>query len=199
MTNKLTRLALGAAILIAAQGLAYDNPRHASGYMETTWATVHGDSSNSDEVLLKVPLELETQWHILEGAGIWTAPAVATDGTLYSTSGRGVGFSSLHAINPDGSIKWQAAPYESADDLDSMAAVSCPVLGDDGTIYVGDSNQFWAFNPDGSVQWVQDLPALGINGVFVTAMIVGDKAGGISTDGKVVLFHRASYSQWLRL
>ena len=192
MDYKYRLTALVAGLLMSCQGLAEGNPRHASGYMDTTWAAVHGDSSNSDEVLVTVPLELERDWHILQGAGIWTAPAVATDGTLYSTTGRGKGFSSLHAINPDGSIKWETPAYQSADDLDSMAAVSCPVLGDDGSIYLGDSNQFWAFNPDGSVQWVKNLPALGINGVFVTAIIVGDKAGGISTDGKVVLFDRSS-------
>ena len=189
IVSLISSLALSVATLNAA---AYDNPRHADGYAQTTWATVHGDSSNSDEVLLQVPLELEQQWHILKGAGIWTAPSVAPDGTLYSTTGRGKGFSSLHAINPDGSIKWEAAPYQDLDDLDSLAAVSCPVLGDDGDIYLGDANQFWAFHPDGSVKWVQDLPALGVEGVFVTAMIVGDNVGGISTDGKVVLFERAS-------
>lgn len=169
---------------------AFDNPAHGDGYMNTTWATVHGDSSNSDVVPLKASLALEPQWHILQGAGIWTAPAVAIDGTLYSTTGRGRGYSSLHAINPDGSIKWESAPYQSEDDLDSMAVVSCPVLGDNGDIYIGDSNQFWAFRSDGTVRWVADLKALGVEGVFVTAMIVGEHAGGISTDGKVVLFNR---------
>jgi len=190
MTRCLTA-ALTTACLLAAGAQAYDNPRHADGYAQTTWAAVHGDSSNSDEVHLEVPLALEQEWHILQGAGIWTAPSVAPDGTLYSTTGRGRGYSSLHAINPDGSLRWESPPYESADDLDSLAAVSCPVLANDGDIYLGDSNQFWAFHPDGSVKWVRDLPELGVDGVFVTAMIVGENVGGISTDGKVVLFRRA--------
>ena len=198
MTSRVATCTLAAAacslvLAMTWSGMAgaYDNPRHADGYAQTTWATVHGDSSNSDEVLLDVPLELEPAWHILQGAGIWTAPSVAPDGTLYSTTGRGLGFSSLHAINPDGSIRWKAAPYEDADDLDSLAAVSCPVLGDDGDIYLGDSNQFWAFHPDGSVKWVRDLRELDIEGVFVTAIILGDKVGGVSTDGRVMLLDRA--------
>ncbi len=180
------------ALIGAGSAAAFDNPHHAAGYMNTTWATVHGDSSSSDLVPLQASLERELQWHVLKGAGIWTAPSVASDGTLYSTTGRGKGFSSLHAINPDGSMKWESAPYQTLDDLDSMAIVSCPVLGDDGAIYVGDANQFWAFRSDGAVKWVKDLRALGVDGVFVTAMIVGENAGGISTDGKVVLFDRAS-------
>lgn len=186
-------LSLSIALLaLPAIGSDFHNPTHAPGYMDTTWATVHGDSSNSDYVPLQSSPQMEFQWRILEGAGIWTAPSVARDGTIYSTTGRGKGFSSLHAINPDGSIKWESAPYETEDDLDSLAVFSCPVLGDDGDIYIGDANQFWAFKPDGSVKWVVDLRELGIEGAFVTAAIVGDHVGGVSTDGKAVLFERAS-------
>ena len=181
---------VGLLALASAAGWGEDVPRHSDGYMDTTWAAVHGTASNADTVPMHVPLELKERWRVLEGAGVWTAPSVAKDGTLYIATGRGKGHSSLHAINPDGSMKWESKPYESADDLDSMALVSCPVLGDDGDIYIGDANQFWAFHPDGRVKWVKDLPSLGINGLFVTAMIVGENAGGISTDGKVVLFNR---------
>ncbi|MEM9257040.1 MAG: PQQ-binding-like beta-propeller repeat protein [Pseudomonadota bacterium] len=179
-------------LLTDAAVAEFHNAMHAPGYMDTTWATVHGDSSNSDYVPLQSSIELEFQWRILEGAGIWTAPSVARDGTLYSTTGRGRGYSSLHAINPDGSIRWQSKPYRNEDDLDSLAVFSCPVLDERGDIYVGDSNQFWAFRPDGSIKWVVDLRELGIQGAFVTAAIVGEHVGGVSTDGKVVLFRRDS-------
>jgi len=171
------------------------NPTHAEGYLQTTWATVHGDSSNSDYVPLKTPVEIGYQWRVLEGAGLWTAPSVASDGTIYIASGRGQGYSHLHAINPDGTIKWESAVQQTLDNLDSLAVFSCPVLDEKGDIYIGDANQFWAFRPDGSVKWVKNIRNLGAEGPFITSMIVRDHVGGISTDGKVVLFIRETGEQ----
>jgi hypothetical protein len=76
------------------------------GYAQTTWATVHADSSNSDWVPLVTSPQVEQQWHVLEGAAIWTAPSVAPDGTLYSTTGRGSDTAHLHAISASGEILW---------------------------------------------------------------------------------------------
>ncbi|MCP5043484.1 MAG: hypothetical protein GY944_20850, partial [bacterium] len=156
-------------------------------YAQTTWATVHADSSNSDWVPLVTSPELEQQWRVLEGAAIWTAPSVSADGTLYSTTGRGRDTAHLHAISPAGEILWESAPQESLDDLDSGAVTSAPLLDDGGDIYVGDSNQFWAFRTDGRVKWVTDVSELGVEGPFVSAMLVGGFVGGISVNGQVLL------------
>ncbi len=160
------------------------------GYAQTTWATVHADSSNSDWVPLVTSPELEQQWRVLEGAAIWTAPSVAADGTLYSTTGRGRGTAHLHAVSPEGEILWESPPQESLDDLDSGAVTSAPLLDDRGDVYVGDANQYWAFRGDGSVKWVTDVVALGVEGPFVSSIAVGGFVGGISVNGQVVLLDR---------
>jgi outer membrane protein assembly factor BamB len=176
----------------AAHAAAFENPRQAPGYMQSSWSTVHGDSSNSDHVPLAMTSNVRQRWHVLKGAGIWTLPVVAVDGTVYVATGEGPGHSHLHAISPEGEILWQSAPQQSLADLDSLAVFSAPVLDADGDIYIGDGNQFWAFHPDGKVKWVMDLPGLGIQGGFVTGMFVDDYVGGVSIDGKVMLLHRSS-------
>lgn len=163
---------------------------HAPGYARTTWAAVHGDSSNSDYVPLATTAPVKERWHVLEGAAIWTAPSVAPDGTIYTATGRGPGFRHLHAIDPSGRILWESAPQRSLDDLDSGAVISCPVIDDDGDVYLGDSNQLWAFRPGGEVKWVADLSRHGVTAPFVTALIVRGYVGGISADGKVIFFDR---------
>jgi len=178
--------------LIAAEASAFENPRQAGGYLQSTWSTVHGDSSNSDHVPLAMTANVRQHWHLLKGAGIWTPPAVDENGTVFAVTGEGPGHSHLHAISPDGQILWQSAPQRSAADLDSLAVFSAPVLDDEGDLYIGDGNQFWAFHPDGEVKWVVELPELGIHGGFVTGIIVNEHVGGVSIDGKVMLLHRSS-------
>ena len=176
----------------AVQAAAFHNPRHGEGYLQSSWSTVHTDSSNSDHVPLAMTANVTQRWHLLKGAGIWTPPVVALDGTVYAVTGEGPGHSHLHAISPEGEVVWQSAPQRSAEDLDSLAVISAPVLDESGDIYIGDGNQFWAFHPDGKVKWVADLPSLGVGAPFVTGMIVADHVGGVSLDGEVVLLHRDS-------
>jgi len=172
-------------------------PDHAPGYQQTTWATVHGTSKNDDYVPLAMTTRLEPRWHVLQGAGIWTAPSVASDGTIYTTTGQGKGTSHLHAFTPDGKLLWESAPQESLDDLDSAAVMSAAVIDDQGNVYVGDVNQLWAFYPGGEIKWVSSLAEHGISAPFVTAMLCGNEGqyvGGISADGKVILFLRSDGS-----
>lgn len=169
--------------------------RHAPGYAQTSWASVHGDASNSDYVPLILSTELQAQWLALKGSVSWTAPTIAADGSLYITTGRGRGYSHLHALDRDGELLWEAAPQQTLDDLDAMAVISAPVIDSDGDLYVSDSNQLWAFHSDGRVKWVSSLEAHRINEPFVTAIFAGDKGqyvGGVSADGKVGLFWRES-------
>lgn len=161
------------------------------GYARTTWATVHGDSRNSDYVPLKLSTTLREAWRVLEGSGSWTAPSVAADGRLFVTTGRGRGTSHLHAISPAGQVVWESAPYESDAQLGPGAVTSAPLLGDDGDVYLGDADQFWAFHPDGRVKWVTDVKALGVEGPFVTGIFVGGHVGGVSIHGQVLLLRRS--------
>ncbi len=195
MRRPLGTVALWAASLVAlATGSAAQTPAfdRGPGYAPSPWATVHGDSRNSDYVPIETPTELRFAWRALEGTAPWTAPSVGSDGTLYVTSGRGEGHAHLHALRPDGTLLWEAAPQRGAGTLDSGAVTSAPVLDEAGTVYVGDSDQFWAFHPDGRVKWVAETEPLGVTGPFVTAVILGKRVGGVSVHGQVVLFERAS-------
>ncbi|MEJ2329840.1 MAG: PQQ-binding-like beta-propeller repeat protein, partial [Gammaproteobacteria bacterium] len=73
----------------------------------------------------------------------------------------------LHAINPNGSLKWRYATDSAID--------SSPSIGSDGTVYVGSRDgKLYAINPeDGSLKWsvafpsdapVSSSPAIGNDG-----------------------------------
>ena len=164
--------------------------RSAVGYAHTSWATLHGDSRNSDFVPLAVSTKLQPQWLALKNTASWAAPSIAADGTLYVTTGGGKGESHLHALSRSGEVLWSTPPQRSLNDLDAKALFSAPVLDRGGNIYVSDSNQFWSYKPDGAVRWIVDLSALRSEEPFLTAVIVGTLVGGVSADGKVAMFRR---------
>jgi len=93
---------------------------------------------------------------------IFSSLAISADGTLYVGS-----YSSLYAINPDGTKKW-AFP--------ASAPFSSPAIGTDGTIYVGsDDGNLYAVNPDGTPKWarpfatgnsIESSPVIGTDGVI---------------------------------
>jgi outer membrane protein assembly factor BamB len=72
----------------------------------------------------------------------------------------------LHAINPDGTLKWR---YQTDYHVNSS-----PAVGSDGTIYVGsDDDYLHAINPDGTQKWcyqaedvVFSSPAVGSDGTI---------------------------------
>jgi hypothetical protein len=108
-------------------------------------------------------------WHYQVSARY--EPVIGIDGTIYiAAQGK------LHAINPDGTVKWI---YDPSPDV----IVESPAIGPDGTIYapgsdVPFSNGFlFAFNPDGSLKWKsrytnlywQGLLTIGNDGTIYTA------------------------------
>lgn len=107
-----------------------------------------------------------------------TAPAIASDGTIYvhmnGDEGNIAAVEKLYALNPDGSLRWVFRPNG---DLASFASSvqSSPVIGPDGTIYVGSMNtSLCAVNPDGTLKWavspsassISSSPALGPDGTI---------------------------------
>ncbi|MAY36197.1 MAG: hypothetical protein CMN84_08880 [Spongiibacteraceae bacterium] len=179
--------------LCAGSALALGSPSHQSaGYAATSWAGPHGDGRNSDHAPLLVTTHLQPQWLALKGAASWAAPTIGEDGTLYVTSGRGKGFAHLHALSRSGELQWESPVAQSPDALDAEAVFSAPVIDVDGHLYVSDSNQFWAYTGDGTLRWVVRLADYGIKQPLISSVIQGAYVGGVSAEGVVVLFERAS-------
>ena len=179
-------LALPMIALAVAEALAepdFSEPSRGPGYGATPWATVHGDSRNSDYVPIETPIALEQAWHVLEGTASWTAPSIGLDGTIYITTGRGAGTSHLHAIQPDGTTAWESAPDDAAGRVDSGAVTSAPAIDVEGDVYVGDADQYWAFHPDGRTKWSTELSTVGAEGPFVSSVILNELVGGITVHG----------------
>jgi len=157
-------------------------------YGQTAWASVHRDSRNSDYAPIATAVNHRVEWSILEGAALINPGIIGPSGLHYVTSGRGIGFSHLHAFNAQGHMVWQSEPQKTEADLDSLAAFNSPVVDPQGDIYIGDSNQFWAFHAGGEVKWVIDLPSPGEPFVYQVITQQG-YVGGITVTGEVLFYH----------
>ena len=115
------------------------------------------------------------KWKFATAGGIRSSPAIGTDGTVYfgaydcrensSWFGRG-SHSCLYALSPEGRVKWQF-------DTDDTLYASSPIIGSDGTIYIGnDGGALFAINRDGTLKWkygtggAVGVPAIGANGII---------------------------------
>jgi outer membrane protein assembly factor BamB len=166
-------------------------PATGQHYAQTAWASVHRDSSNSDYVPLNPTSNVKLQWTALEGAALLVGPVIGPEGKLYVPSGRGRGTSHLHAYSSDGVLLWESPVMRDMADFDYAAVVCAPIVDPAGNVYAADSNQLWSFTAYGEIRWVADLNEHGIEGFFVTPLFSKEGyVGGVSTDGKVALFHR---------
>lgn len=164
-------------------------PREQSlSYAPTSWPTVHGDGRNSDFVPFVTAKDVRIKWQALRGAVSIVSPVLGPQGQIYITTGQGQGASHLHAYNREGNLIWQSQPQKTLDDLDSLALVSAPLVDSEGIVYVGDSNQYWAFQPDGQVKWVVPLPEA--ESPFISSILTpSGLVGGVTITGKVVLLN----------
>lgn len=156
-------------------------------YNQTTWASVHRDSRNSDHLPLVTSSKLRTTWSVLDGAALINPGVIDRKGNHYMTTGRGKGFSHLHAFDQHGQLLWETPPQQGPDDFDALAGFNAPVLDARGHLYVGDGNQFWAFRPDGTVKWVAALPDPGNPFVYQVLSSQGFP-GGITVNGTVLFY-----------
>jgi len=123
-----------------------------------------GDMGSHGRDLYAVNPDGTEKWRYETDMWIWSAPAIAEDGTVYVTSFDDY----LHALNPDGSLKWKF------DAEDSIA--SSPAIAEDGTVYLGtmgDGCNIFAINPDGTEKWrygtgyyITSDPAIGDDGTI---------------------------------
>ena len=87
-------------------------------------------------------------------------PTIGADGTIY------VGGDGIHAVWPDGTLRWKFATAEHV--------ASTPAIGSDGTVYAGcQDDALYAVAPDGTKRWevrtggdVDSSPAIGADGTI---------------------------------
>jgi outer membrane protein assembly factor BamB len=126
------------------------------------------------------------RWKYEEDRVVRASPAIAEDGTIYIATKAGGDdlCSRVIALSPAGAKVWEATiqtVHQTRDDV-----YSSPAVGADGLIYFGAENEMmYAFNPDGTLNWVHKLTAINWSGPAIvadgTAYIAGIDFGGFYT------------------
>lgn len=185
--------ALGGNETCAADCCSVCDSQAGDAYAKAGWSTIHGDARNSSFAPGEASTALRVGWTALDGAMVKIVPTAAPDGLFYVTTGQGPGTSHLHAFNMNGQLLWESDPQITLDDLDSGVVYSAAVTDAEGDVYVSDLNQFWAFRSDGQVKWTAPMPDP--DSYMATAILVRSQyVGGVTTNGKVVLFDRQTGS-----
>ena len=106
-------------------------------------------------------------WSYQTGKGIFSAPVIDRDGTIYLGSADKY----FYAVNPDGTLRWKQKLGELVD--------SSALIGEDGTIYVGSGDGYlhafdaagkerWKFQPRGGafITWFEGNVTMGPDGTL---------------------------------
>ncbi len=132
--------------------------------------------------VLQAQAERKILWKFdVDVPGYFCAPAVASDGTIYFSSGMyAAQQGKLYALNPDGSLKWS---YTHTTTLYS------PVIGDDNNIYIQDFyDKVMSFTPAGVLRWsYSNYPTVNIQNV-------GQRCPAIGADGTVYVSSDGLYA-----
>jgi outer membrane protein assembly factor BamB len=212
MTIRLFSRGVGvAAVILLTTALLVSSATAAGSdrppYADTSWTTLHAGPANRKYVDTQTAETYTRRWLRLQGAALTAAPSIGPDGHIYQSAGLGPGHSDLYAFDADGNLLWATAPWSDGSGLDSCAGYQTPIIDTFGDIYISDCNQLWAFHADGTLKWVQDLPAappgspfqdssraVPVNS-FVTAAFTNDgSVFGVTIFGQAIVVSRADGS-----
>jgi len=157
----------------------------------TPWPIFQHDNRHSGLSPYTGSMTNTLKWFYTTGGVIeYPAPVIDTDGTIYVGSRD----CKLHAVNPNGTIKWS---YMTAGWVCGSATVSL-----DGTIYVGSADRkLHAINPNGTVKWTyltggstSSSPAIATDGTIYMGTGSGDnKLYAINPNGSLKWTYPAGY------
>lgn len=114
------------------------------------WTMYGHDRQHTHSSPYQGPTAPSKKWSYAGDQTETSSPAVGPDGTVYATWGPLAGGGSIHAINPDGTLRWSVL---------GNGCTGTPALAADGTVYAtvamlsAPYNVLYAFNADGSVKW----------------------------------------------
>ncbi|MEW5802273.1 MAG: PQQ-binding-like beta-propeller repeat protein [bacterium] len=150
-------------------------------YAQSSWPSIHRDSRNSDYLPSLTAGQLKSKWHALSGeySSVLTAVVIGPEGHIYFTTGKEESYGNLHAFDKQGNELWRSYLP------DNGAFCSAPLLDRQGNIYLGDSDEFFCFYPDGNLKW----KCSGVEGPFASACFSLDgHIIGIGVSGLVYVF-----------
>jgi len=124
------------------------------------------------------------KWKYGTGDWIGRGPSIADDGTIYFGSWDGY----LYAVYPNGTLKWKTGGY---------LAGTTPIIGADGTIYVGNRYLSAIFPNNGSVKWTFDPgPGSSIRGSNPCISADGTIYFGTYDSGKIHAVNSDGTEKW---
>lgn len=175
-------------------------------YSQTPSTPVIGEDGTiyvgtSDGYMVAVAPGGRTKWAFHTGTIVNSSAGFGADGTVY-VNGR----SRMHALNPDGSLRWTSMPYGPS----WVPSASSPVVGADGTVYAtgqwynggGMLSALLAFDPtNGSERWRHPVgiqfsaPAVAQDGtVYVTSW--DRKLNAVNPDGSLKWAYTTGQMIW---
>jgi len=94
------------------------------------------------------------KWRLSVGY-IASSPTIDKNNIIYVMAGDGNYGCGLYAIDIEGTIIWKYTFISKCWNIASYAVEnSSPAIGNDGTIYIGNGNDLYAINPDGTSKWI---------------------------------------------
>ena len=147
------------------------------GAQQSPWPMFRHDARHTGRTNFSGPATPSLHWTFQANDAITASVSLGHNGTIYVGAGGyygGGGDSSLYAINPDGTLKWQFKTGLGNTGDQSAGIFSSAAIGDDGTIYVGSlDGHMYAIEDSityGKLRW-QTNPG---NWPFYSSPVIGD-------------------------
>lgn len=150
-------------------------------YAQSSWPSSHRDSRNSNYLPFPTTDKVKSGCLVIEKeyTAVMNSIVIGPEGNIYFTTGKEESKGNLHALDQEGNELWRNYSLDSG-------AFCCPIIiNREGDIYVGDSDEFFGFKPDGNEKWSYS----GIEGPIMSATITLEGViVGINKEGLVYVF-----------